>query len=98
VNTLLPTMLEVAVPLWQHQIAETCGSAEVALGQLKAEQESLQALLGKEAVLFQSKKKGETAEAFNALAKALAYLSLAPGGVTAFGQKWTFPQHLFDDK
>ena len=32
-------------------------------------------------ILFRSKKRGETAKAFNALARALAILSFVPGGV-----------------
>lgn len=36
-------------------------------------------------ILYRSKKAGETARAFNALAEALAILSFVPGGVRAFG-------------
>jgi ribosome modulation factor len=36
-------------------------------------------------ILYRSKKRGETAEAFNALAEGIALLSFAPGGVHAFG-------------
>lgn len=39
-------------------------------------------------ILFRSKKSGETAKAFNALAEALAFLSFAPGGVKLFGCHW----------
>jgi hypothetical protein len=38
--------------------------------------------------LFQSKKKGESAKAFNAIAEAISILSFAPGGVTIFGSHW----------
>lgn len=37
-------------------------------------------------ILFKSHKKGESAKAFNELAKGVAVLSFAPGGVTLFGQ------------
>jgi len=36
-------------------------------------------------ILFKAKKKGESARAFNALAKGIAALSFVPGGVTLFG-------------
>jgi len=36
-------------------------------------------------ILFKSKKKGDTAKAFNELAKGVAILSFAPGGVKLFG-------------
>ncbi len=36
-------------------------------------------------ILFKSKKKGDTAKAFNELAKGVTVLSFAPGGVTIFG-------------
>lgn len=36
-------------------------------------------------ILYRSKKKGETAAAFNALARAVAILSFSLGGVTIFG-------------
>lgn len=36
-------------------------------------------------ILFKSKKKGESAEAFNRLAEGLACLSFAPGGVKFLG-------------
>jgi hypothetical protein len=47
-------------------------------------------------LLFKSKKKGETAMAFNMLAKGIAALSFAPGGVTTFGMHFesTHPEAL----
>ena len=36
-------------------------------------------------ILFKAKKKGESAKAFNALAKGIAALSFVPGGVKIFG-------------
>ena len=39
-------------------------------------------------LMFKSKVKGKTAEAFNRLAEGLACLSFCPGGVTAFGEHW----------
>lgn len=47
-------------------------------------------------LLFKSKKKGETAMAFNIFAKGVAALSFAPGGVTTFGMHFesTHPEAL----
>jgi hypothetical protein len=39
-------------------------------------------------IQFRSKKKGETAEAFNRLAEGIAALAFAPGGVTFLGDHW----------
>ena len=40
---------------------------------------------GAENLLFRSRQKGDSAKAFNLLAKALAAMSYFPGGVRAFG-------------
>lgn len=47
-------------------------------------------------ILFKSQKKGDTAKAFNELAKGVAVLAFAPGGVTIFGQHYeaTHPDSL----
>jgi hypothetical protein len=43
-----------------------------------------------EAILFRSgTEPGDTARAFNALAKAIAAMSYLPGGVRVFGEHWT---------
>lgn len=39
-------------------------------------------------VLFRSKKRGETAAVFNAVADGIALLSFCPGGISIFGQTW----------
>lgn len=39
-------------------------------------------------MLFRSKRKGETADAFNHLAEGIACLAFAPGGVRLFGSHW----------
>lgn len=41
-----------------------------------------------EGILYSTKKKGETAKAFNAVAKAIAIMSFLPGGITIFNQHW----------
>jgi hypothetical protein len=51
---------------------------------------AMSAVLGErgDVLLFGSKKKGEAAEIFNGLARALAVLSFVPGGVRLFGNHW----------
>lgn len=39
-------------------------------------------------LMFRGKKRGETAEVFNQLARGLAILSFVPGGVTFLGEHW----------
>jgi hypothetical protein len=39
--------------------------------------------------LFRGGKRGETAAAFNSLAKGVALLSFAPGGVVCFGTRYS---------
>lgn len=79
-DKLLPTMLGVAVPLWQLQFRELTSEERSDIAQ-----ESLDTLMrAGEAILYRVE--GKTAEAFNALARGIACLSFAPGGVDAFGQ------------
>ena len=44
--------------------------------------------LWNEGILFGSNKVGETATAFNAMAKAIAALAFMPGGITVFNQHY----------
>lgn len=78
---LLRTSLQVAVPMWVENLKlQSWAQIQPRLrhcSQMIAEHGDV--------ILYQSKKKGETARAFNALAEGLAILSFAPGGVTAFG-------------
>ncbi len=83
-DNLLAMSLSAAVPLWALKLRQRPWAEIQArlpkLGQVIAEKGDV--------ILFRSKKKGETAAAFNALAEAIAALSFAPGGVTLFGQHW----------
>jgi hypothetical protein len=85
---LLGSVLALAVPL---RIAELLAlsppdrASRMALWQ----RESGQAIASHgDQILFRSKHRGETAEAFNHLARGLAVLAFAPGGVTFAGQHW----------
>lgn len=81
-EALLNATLSAAVPLRALELRripfERLMSRAPELGQIIAEKGDI--------IQFKSKKKGETAAAFNALAEALAILSFMPGGVTFFGQ------------
>lgn len=74
---LLEATLSAAVPLWIMQFQRRPWSElqELAAraGQIVAEKGDI--------IQYRSKKKGETAAAFNALAQGLAVLAFAPGGV-----------------
>ncbi len=83
-SDLLKTTLSVAVPLWIGRLrskpmgyilerAQACGQEIAEHGDL---------------ILFRSKKKGQTAEAFNRLAEGLACMSFVPGGVMFLGVRW----------
>ena len=80
----LAIALATAVPLWVLRLREQPW-AQIAerlpeLGTLICEHGDV--------ILFGSKKRGEAAEGFNALAEAIAALSFVPGGITIFGQHW----------
>lgn len=81
---LLTTSLLAAVPLWIHRMRdwspeERCRRSPELADHVAAHGDILQ---------FKSKKRGETAEAFNRLAEGVAILAHQPGGVTVFGLHW----------
>ncbi len=83
-SDMLRSVLGCAVPLWAMELKKLPWS-EIE----KIAHESAQIVAEKGDVLqFRSKKKGETANAFNALAKGLAALSFCPGGVTFLGDHY----------
>lgn len=81
---LLSISLQCAVPLWQMQLQQRPWNL---IASRAPELCDVIAHKG-DVILFKSKKKGETAGAFNALAEAIALLSFFPGGVNIFGQRW----------
>lgn len=80
---LLRIALEAAVPLWIAQIrSEAWPFAEIQ----RVAKEAAQVVAAKgDVILFKSAKRGETAAAFNALARGIACLAFVPGGVKCFG-------------
>jgi hypothetical protein len=93
VSSHLATSLSAAVPLWVEEFVQKGMSLDEVFVVAKG---SAQVIAEKgDLILFRSKKHGETASAFNALAKGIAALSFVPGGVTTFGQHFeTDPSRL----
>jgi hypothetical protein len=79
-DMLLPISLSAAVPLWietlKHRPWKDIAARLPELADMIASHG--------DDILYRSKKRGETAKAFNGL----AILSFAPGGVRAFGAHW----------
>lgn len=84
-DTLLTTSLLAAVPLHYHEMGlpETLPRFMPECGKMA----DLLATKG-DVLQFGGGKKGEAAQAFNALARGIAILSALPGGVDLFGLKW----------
>jgi len=82
----LSIALSAAVPL---HIAELKAKGGPDAADLKKAQE-LSQILGErgDILLFGGGKKGEAADQFNRVARALAVLAYCPGGVTLFGGHW----------
>ena len=74
---LLTAALQVAVPMWIHEIRNLSEDGRMTLarecGQAVAEHG--------DDILYRSPRKGKTAEAFNQLARGLACAAYQPGGV-----------------
>lgn len=91
---LLKCSLSAAVPLWQEKLKLLPWPAIQKRAQIAAD---VIASHG-DNILFRSKKKGETAAAFNSLAEGIAALSFAPGGIKIFGlhfeEKYDSHNHL----
>lgn len=77
IRALLSATLALAVPLWIERL-KTKPWSELAA---KAKEAADVVASKGDIIQFKSKKKGETASAFNGLAEGLAILSFAPGGV-----------------
>lgn len=86
-EALLAAALGASVPLWVDQIVREDWSEE--RRRREAEECSTVVASKGDVILYKGGKKGETAGAFNALAKGVALLSFQPGGVVAFGTRYT---------
>lgn len=80
-GALLKSCLSAAVPLWILSFKDKTFS------ELQAIADACTPILTEHGdnILFRSEEKGGSALAFNALAKSIACLSFAPGGVDTFG-------------
>ena len=81
---LLLTHLQAAVPLFVKELQEI--PIEVVME--GARRDSRIVAEKGDLILFKTKRKGESAKAVTALARGLAALSFAPGGVRFMGQTW----------
>lgn len=82
-DTLIKLALSAAVPLWIEELKNKPWAELQEMAQAAAD---IVASKG-DLIMFRGKK-GESAAAFNALAKGIAILSFAPGGVTVFGDHY----------
>lgn len=87
----LALSLSCAVPLWMFHYQRA--GPQVRESDLKELQDSDFALR-MQYVLVKGPKEGDTARAFNDLAKAIALMSFCPGGVCAFGQRYQWKDSL----
>lgn len=85
---LLKVSLSAAVPFWIEILRSRSSEELMAIaheaGQIIAEKGDV--------ILYGSKKKGETAKAFNALAKGIAACAFVPGGITILGLHFSASQ------
>jgi hypothetical protein len=82
-TALLRSTLQIAVPLWMHEVRRLPEEERIASAHGIAD-----VIASKGDVLQFGGKKGEAAKAFNELARGLAILSFAPGGVWFLGDHW----------
>jgi hypothetical protein len=85
---LLQGMLTLAIPKCLDELDVLAG--EVRQEMVRAWREDAGPAVEErgDVILFRSKKRGESAKAFAALARGLAVLALNPGGVEFLGQVW----------
>ena len=86
---MLPMSLSAAVPLWMHQFKDLDWEQRE---HLMKEVQKDDFCLRLEYVLHKGPKEGDSARAFNDLAKAIALLSFCPGGVCVFGTRYQWKQ------
>jgi hypothetical protein len=83
-EALLRAALAVAVPVWIDQLWGAGQDHRLERAQVCAQ---VVAEHGDD-VLYRSKRRGASAEAFNRLAEGIACAAFSPGGVRAFGSRW----------
>ncbi len=88
-DTLLRTTLAIAVPLWQNEYQRRPLAVVLAIAADKAQMIAEHG----DIIMFRGQKRGQSADAFNALASGLAILSFMPGGVTFRGDHYEATHH-----
>ena len=87
-GSLLPMTLDAVVPLWILEFAQL--PADERMDRLKAMNGVIHRGMNfcelMEFVLHKGSKKGDSAAAFNALAKSIALMAFVPGGIHCFGR------------
>ena len=83
-QSLLLASLDCAVPLWIEELRS------VSLGELIESSRGISQVIAEKGdiIQYRSDVRGETANAFNQLARGLAVLSFMPGGVKFLGRHW----------
>lgn len=82
---MLPIALGAAVPLWMLNFQDVPYDD---LQERFKELDKSNFCYRLEHVLHKGPKEGDSAKAFNDLAKSIAFMSFCPGGVSAFGNHW----------
>jgi hypothetical protein len=88
VRELLTCTLAAAVPLRLAELDSLAGETRTDVIRAWREDALEQILAHGDIILYPAKKRGETAAAFNTLARGLAVMALNPGGVAFIGQVW----------
>jgi hypothetical protein len=91
-HVLIPA-LAVAVPLWIHELQQLTGDTRDQQLRAWAAATVDQVCERGDILQFSGGKKGQTAEAFNALARGLAAGAYVPGGITFAGLHWCVEPH-----
>lgn len=81
-QTLLPGMLELAVPQWVERLRDRPWE------HIQARAAECSRYIAEHGDKILYRVPGQSAEAFNRLAEGIACLSFAPGGVSIFGRHW----------
>lgn len=92
-SSLLALTLQAAVPMWIRKAKAVTRKAREDVLKTWCE-EGVGAITERgDLLMYRSKKKGETAEVFNHLAKSIAAMAFVPGGICTFGLNFCATHH-----
>lgn len=83
----LPIALDVAIPLHMAELAALPSDQRFDAA-IDAANTALRVMDETGEAILYRRRPGESARAFNAVAKAIAALAFSPGGITIFGRHW----------